>query len=97
MIYIAICLNSKIHIILYRKLGGVYPSWQIKKLWPYGIKYEGAIVYLFTGIEDKKFTGYVKVHDREPEFVAKARYYDINKLKYRKEHLYAVNKYMENK
>ena len=40
---------------------------------------------------------YVKVHDREPEFVAKARYYDISKLKYRKEHLYAVNKYMENK
>ena len=77
--------------------GGVYPSWQIKKLWPYGIKYEGAIVYLFTGIEEKKYTGYVKAHDREPEFVAKARYHDISKLKYRKEHLYAVNKYMENK
>ena len=40
---------------------------------------------------------YVKVHDREPEFVAKARYHDISKLKYRKEHLYAVNKYMNNK
>lgn len=70
-------------------------SWQIKKLWSYGIKYEGAIVYLFAGAEDKKYTGYVKAHDREPEFVAKARYHDISKLKYRKEHLYAVKVYGE--
>jgi 8-oxo-dGTP pyrophosphatase MutT (NUDIX family) len=72
---------------------GMYPSWQKEKLWPYGLKYEGAITYVFVAEYDKKYNGYVAPVDSVDNMWTVGKWYNPEDLPLRKEHKQAVKFY----
>ena len=71
---------------------GKYKQWEKEKLWPIGLKYEGALTYVFVGRYDKPYKGFIKKIDRQDDMLETAKWVDIRKsiFKARPEHLKAI-------
>lgn len=77
------------YIIKYKK----FPEWHVEKLHPYGLIYYGTITYITVGKYDKRYTGYIGIHDRQPEMIKNGKFVSIDKLG--KLHKQAVEKYIK--
>jgi len=75
---------------------GNYPTWHIKKLHPYGIKYEGSITFVYVSDYISDFEGKIREIDKD-DFYKTAKWYNPSELKLRKEHLDAVRFYVAEK
>lgn len=75
---------------------GKYPEWQKKQYWPAGIRYEGGITLVYTADYKSDFEGRVKETDKD-SFCKRAKWIDINDIKWRKEHLQAIDIYRNSK
>lgn len=54
------------------------PEWHKEILWPLGLKYSGAITYVFIAQYKKPFVGYIRKQDIEPGMVQGGKWYDLD-------------------
>ena len=68
------------------------PQWQREKLKDQPIQYDGFISFVYTGLYKDRFSGKVDEADYD-DFYTRAKWYDVNEIPFREEHVNAINTY----